>query len=52
MAVLDGHHDAGDPTDPVGSALGTIMRAIPEPVGRGPPAHWDGWSRSARRPPP
>jgi predicted DNA-binding transcriptional regulator YafY len=32
MAVLDGHHDAGDPTDPVGSALGTIMRALPEPV--------------------
>ncbi|PZA22020.1 transcriptional regulator [Modestobacter versicolor] len=32
MAVLDGHHDAGDPTDPVGSALGTIMRALPAPV--------------------
>jgi predicted DNA-binding transcriptional regulator YafY len=32
MAVLDGHHDAGDPTDPVGSALGAIMRALPEPV--------------------
>ncbi|GIH05864.1 transcriptional regulator [Rhizocola hellebori] len=32
MAVLDGHHDAGDPTDPVGSALGKIMRALPEPV--------------------
>jgi len=32
MAVLDGHHDAGDPTDPVGSALGTLMRALPEPV--------------------
>ena len=32
MAVLDGHHDAGDPTDPIGVALGKIMRALPEPV--------------------
>jgi predicted DNA-binding transcriptional regulator YafY len=32
MAVLDGHHDAGDPTDPIGSALGKIVRALPEPV--------------------
>ena len=32
MAVLDGHHDAGNPTDPVGSALGKIIRALPEPV--------------------
>jgi predicted DNA-binding transcriptional regulator YafY len=32
MAVLDGHHDASDPTDPVGNALGKIMRALPEPV--------------------
>jgi predicted DNA-binding transcriptional regulator YafY len=32
MAVLDGHHDASDPTDPVGSALGKMMRALPEPV--------------------
>jgi predicted DNA-binding transcriptional regulator YafY len=32
MAVLDGHHDAGDATDPVGSALGKIVRALPEPV--------------------
>jgi predicted DNA-binding transcriptional regulator YafY len=32
MAVLDGHHDASDPVDPVGSALGKIMRALPEPV--------------------
>ncbi|MFD1149866.1 helix-turn-helix transcriptional regulator [Saccharothrix hoggarensis] len=32
MAVLDGHHDAGDPTDPVGSALGKITRALPEAV--------------------
>jgi predicted DNA-binding transcriptional regulator YafY len=32
MAVLDGHHDAGDPTDPVGSALGKLVRALPESV--------------------
>ncbi len=32
MAVLDGHHDASDPTDQVGSALGKIVRALPEPV--------------------
>jgi predicted DNA-binding transcriptional regulator YafY len=32
MAVLDGHHAASDPADPVGSALGKIMRALPEPV--------------------
>jgi predicted DNA-binding transcriptional regulator YafY len=32
MAVLDGHHPAGDPADPVGSALGKIVRALPEPV--------------------
>lgn len=32
MAVLDGHHQAGDPTDPVGSALGKILRALPESV--------------------
>jgi predicted DNA-binding transcriptional regulator YafY len=32
MAVLDGHHDAGDPTDPVGGALGKMVRALPEPV--------------------
>lgn len=32
MAVLDGHHNASDPTDPVGSALSKIMRALPEPV--------------------
>ncbi|GAA3703543.1 WYL domain-containing protein [Nonomuraea antimicrobica] len=32
MAVLDGHHDAGDPADPVGAALGKIVRALPEPV--------------------
>ncbi|TWP47781.1 WYL domain-containing protein [Lentzea tibetensis] len=32
MAVLDGHHDAGDPSGPVGSALGKIVRALPAPV--------------------
>ncbi len=32
MAVLDGHHDAGDPASLVGSALGKIVRALPEPV--------------------
>lgn len=32
MAVLDGHHQADDPTDLVGSALGRIIRALPEPV--------------------
>jgi predicted DNA-binding transcriptional regulator YafY len=32
MAVLDGHHQAGDPADPAGSALGKIVRALPEPV--------------------
>ncbi|HET8591639.1 MAG TPA: WYL domain-containing protein, partial [Nakamurella sp.] len=30
MAVLDGHHQAGDAADPVGSALGKIVRALPE----------------------
>lgn len=32
MAVLDGHHQASDPTDPVGGALGKLVRALPEPV--------------------
>ena len=32
MAVLDGHHAADDPATPVGSALGKIMRALPDPV--------------------
>ena len=32
MAVLDGHHDPSDPADPVGSALGKMMRALPEQV--------------------
>jgi predicted DNA-binding transcriptional regulator YafY len=32
MAVLDGHRDPADSTDPVGGALGKIVRALPEPV--------------------
>jgi predicted DNA-binding transcriptional regulator YafY len=32
MATLDGHHNASDPTDPVGSALGKLVRALPESV--------------------
>jgi predicted DNA-binding transcriptional regulator YafY len=32
MAVLDGHHDASDPTEPVGSALGKIVRALPSAI--------------------
>ncbi len=32
MAVLEGHHTAADPADPVGSALGKIIRVLPEPV--------------------
>lgn len=34
MAVLDGHHRAADAEDPVGAALGKIIRALPETVGR------------------
>jgi predicted DNA-binding transcriptional regulator YafY len=34
MAVLDGHHQAADAGDPVGSALGKLLRALPEPVAR------------------
>ena len=32
MAVLDGHHAAGDSGDPVGSALGKLVRVLPEAV--------------------
>lgn len=32
MAVLDGHHAAADPADPVGAALGKILRAMPDRV--------------------
>ncbi len=34
MAVLDGSHAAADTDDPVGAALGKIIRALPENVGR------------------
>jgi len=34
MAVLDGHHAAADPDDPVGAALGKLIRALPEHAGR------------------
>ena len=33
MAVLEGH-DAADPEDPVGSALGKIVRVLPEPLAK------------------
>ncbi|ADG76362.1 Helix-turn-helix type 11 domain protein [Cellulomonas flavigena DSM 20109] len=32
MAVLDGHHDVRDRTDPVASALEKLLRALPERV--------------------
>ncbi|GAB3140945.1 WYL domain-containing protein [Amycolatopsis stemonae] len=32
MAVLDGHHEAGDPGTLVGRALGKLVQALPEPV--------------------
>ncbi len=34
MAVLDGSHDALDPDQPVGGALGKLIGALPETVGR------------------
>ena len=34
MAVLDGSHAAADDDDPVGAALGKIIRVLPENVGR------------------
>jgi predicted DNA-binding transcriptional regulator YafY len=34
MAVLDGSHTAADADDPVGAALGKIIRVLPENVGR------------------
>jgi predicted DNA-binding transcriptional regulator YafY len=34
MAVLDGQHAAADPQDPVGSALGKLIRALPDGVAR------------------
>ena len=38
MAVLDGSHAAADADDLVGAALGKIIRALPENVGRPPPS--------------
>lgn len=32
MAVLDGHRRADDPNDPVGTALGKLLRSLPESV--------------------
>jgi predicted DNA-binding transcriptional regulator YafY len=32
MAVLDGHHDPADSSDPAANALGKLMRALPESV--------------------
>jgi predicted DNA-binding transcriptional regulator YafY len=40
MAVLDGSHAAADADDPVGAALGKIIRALPENVGRQAAAIW------------
>jgi predicted DNA-binding transcriptional regulator YafY len=34
MGVLEGHHDTADATDPVGSAIGKIVRVLPEQVAR------------------
>ncbi|WP_212842680.1 YafY family protein [Catellatospora sp. IY07-71] len=34
MAVLDGHPAAADADDPVGAALGKVIQALPEGVGR------------------
>ncbi len=34
MAVLEGHRDAADPADLVGSALAKILRALPEQLAR------------------
>jgi predicted DNA-binding transcriptional regulator YafY len=34
MAVLDGSHAAADADDPVGAALGKIIRALPENIGQ------------------
>lgn len=31
MAVLDGHHPAADPDDPVGAAVAKLLRAMPPP---------------------
>jgi predicted DNA-binding transcriptional regulator YafY len=34
MAVLDGHHAASDPHDPVGSALGKLIGSLPDHTAR------------------
>lgn len=34
MAVLEGHREAADPADPVGSALAKIVRVLPERIAR------------------
>lgn len=34
MAVLDGHHAAADPQDPVGSAVGKLIRSMPNHTAR------------------
>ena len=34
MAVLDGHHAAADPDDPVGSALSKLIASLPDPTAR------------------
>lgn len=34
MSVLEGNHGAGDPANPVESALGKILRVLPDPVAR------------------
>lgn len=34
MAVLDGHHAAADPDDPVGSAVGKLISALPSHTAR------------------
>ena len=55
MAVLDGHHDASDPAQPVGAALGKLLRALPSTVaapGAGRAHHHRAgarpWCRTAR----
>lgn len=56
MAVLDGHHAANDPLDPVGAAVGKLVRALPEPVAAQAEAVRRGTSpapdRAAARPDP
>lgn len=56
MAVLDGHHQAGDDTAPVGAALAKVVRAMPASVS-GPVERIRRWiaaapDRGAARPDP